>query len=352
MSGVSVQMEYSSEWKPLVKTAVFRAGDVTKDILDIDRIVAIPPEVLTQYGLTLEMGVFGVDDSGKMVFPTLWATLGMISPGADPSGDESATPTLPVWSQLLLLFKRILKHGAILPRGGQKGQALIKNSDEDFDAGWQCVSAAGGTGPQGPQGEKGDTGPQGPTGETGPAGPQGPAGETGPAGPQGPTGETGPAGPQGPQGEKGDDADVTPVVAQLAVLQVNAEDMREKHAELANSVQREISQLQHDADNLGQAVHSLQHELSGKADAKQVGEMAVRICFGDDGTKILNKATGMSVRVEDHQVSFFTSGDPSTRITDDGIDARNINVSGQFRIHGFSFVRGSNGNVSLKWTGE
>ena len=40
-------------------------------------------------------------------------------------------------------------------------------------------------GPQGPQGEKGDTGPQGPQGEkgdTGATGPQGPKGDTGPAG--------------------------------------------------------------------------------------------------------------------------------------------------------------------------
>ena len=44
-------------------------------------------------------------------------------------------------------------------------------------------------GPQGPQGEKGDTG------------------ETGPQGPQGEKGDTGETGPQGPQGEKGDKGD-------------------------------------------------------------------------------------------------------------------------------------------------
>jgi hypothetical protein len=62
----------------------------------------------------------------------------------------------------------------------------------------------GDTGPQGPQGEKGDTGPQGPQGEKGDTGPQGPQGEKGDTGPQGPQGEKGDTGPQGPQGEKGD----------------------------------------------------------------------------------------------------------------------------------------------------
>ena len=68
-------------------------------------------------------------------------------------------------------------------------------------------------GPQGPQGETGETGPQGPQGETGAPGPQGPQGEVGPEGaqgdaglpgPEGPQGEVGPQGVQGPQGETGE----------------------------------------------------------------------------------------------------------------------------------------------------
>lgn len=61
-------------------------------------------------------------------------------------------------------------------------------------------------GPQGPQGEKGDTGPMGPQGPTGPAGPQGDVGPQGPAGatgPQGPAGADGATGPQGPTGATG-----------------------------------------------------------------------------------------------------------------------------------------------------
>lgn len=94
-------------------------------------------------------------------------------------------------------------------------------------------------GPQGLQGEKGDTGAQGPQGstptvavgsvtsgdtasitendtETGisldfilPVGPQGPQGEKGDTGAQGPQGEKGDTGAQGPQGEAGSSPDIT-----------------------------------------------------------------------------------------------------------------------------------------------
>ena len=87
----------------------------------------------------------------------------------------------------------------------------------------------GGTGPQGPQGEKGETGPQGPQGEKG---------ETGPQGPQGEKGETG---PQGPQGEKGSDANVTSekIKSVLGYEPAKQEDVRQLSEEIADQ-QKEI----------------------------------------------------------------------------------------------------------------
>jgi hypothetical protein len=81
----------------------------------------------------------------------------------------------------------------------------------------------GDTGPQGPQGLKGDTGlqgPEGPKGDTGAQGPQGLKGDTGLQGPKGDTGAQGlkgdtglqgPQGPIGPQGPPGDPLDLLPI---------------------------------------------------------------------------------------------------------------------------------------------
>ena len=63
--------------------------------------------------------------------------------------------------------------------------------------------SGGGSGSQGPKGDKGDTGPQGPHGLKGDTGSQGPKGDKGDTGPQGPKGDTGLQGPQGPKGNTG-----------------------------------------------------------------------------------------------------------------------------------------------------
>jgi hypothetical protein len=58
-------------------------------------------------------------------------------------------------------------------------------------------------GPQGPEGEQGETGPQGEQGEIGETGPQGQDGAVGATGPQGSPGENGEDGTQGAQGDPG-----------------------------------------------------------------------------------------------------------------------------------------------------
>lgn len=75
-------------------------------------------------------------------------------------------------------------------------------------------------GPQGQQGQKGDTGAQGPKGDTGAQGPAGEDGAPGAEGPQGPQGPKGDAGNTGPQGPKGD-AGVTPNISVTASVDDN-----------------------------------------------------------------------------------------------------------------------------------
>mgnify|MGYP003547948163 FL=1 len=99
---VTVQFVFSPEWDGLTKTAVFSNGKTTVDVLAANwggDTVPVPNEVLAVPGRHARVGVYGADESG-VVLPTVWVSLGKVQPGADPSGDASADPSLPVWAQL------------------------------------------------------------------------------------------------------------------------------------------------------------------------------------------------------------------------------------------------------------
>lgn len=99
---VTVQFVFSPAWDGLTKTAVFTNGKTTVDVLaanwDGDT-VPVPHEVLAVPGRHARVGVYGANESG-VILPTVWVSLGKVQPGADPSGDVSADPSLPVWAQL------------------------------------------------------------------------------------------------------------------------------------------------------------------------------------------------------------------------------------------------------------
>ena len=99
---VTVEFVFSDDWDGLTKTAVFSNGKTTVGVLaaNWDRdTVLVPHEVLAVPGRHARVGVYGADESG-VVLPTVWVSLGKVQPGADPSGDASADPSLPVWAQL------------------------------------------------------------------------------------------------------------------------------------------------------------------------------------------------------------------------------------------------------------
>ena len=98
--GGRVQFRFSDQWKSLVKTAVFRQGTVTRDIMGISQQAVIPWEVLQQPGLPVQIGVYGSDSNGKVVIPTVWAVTDPVAEGADPAADVTLPPTLEVTQQL------------------------------------------------------------------------------------------------------------------------------------------------------------------------------------------------------------------------------------------------------------
>lgn len=99
--GAEVTFSFSEEWEELHKTAVFRAGAIIRDAEDVDeKPVRVPPEVLERSGVRLFVGVCGRDAAGTLVIPTVYAEIGMIAMGADPSGEAGREPGLPVWQVL------------------------------------------------------------------------------------------------------------------------------------------------------------------------------------------------------------------------------------------------------------
>lgn len=109
--GAVVKLSFSPEWEGLKKTVVFRAGDVVKDILEIENLAVIPAECTQEVGALLEIGVYGVDAENTVAIPTLWAAIGRVSEAADPSGDVTTDPQLPVYAQLQAQIDQLERQG-------------------------------------------------------------------------------------------------------------------------------------------------------------------------------------------------------------------------------------------------
>lgn len=150
--GAQVEIDYADDlWQGLHKTVVFR-GAVTKDVVTDANIVTMPQEVAEKPLSPLSVGVYGVDADGNLAIPTVWADLGFVRESANPSGDTTTDPSLPVWAQI----KQIAYEA--------KQQALSVRNDADSGA---FDGAPGPQGEPGPQGQKGDTGQRGEKGEPG-----------------------------------------------------------------------------------------------------------------------------------------------------------------------------------------
>lgn len=94
----SVKFEFSADWDDLVKTAVFRAGTVSRSVLLTGTETTVPWEVLEKPGVMLQCGVCGTRN-GDTVLPTVWVDLETILPGAV-SGESAQPPTPELWEQM------------------------------------------------------------------------------------------------------------------------------------------------------------------------------------------------------------------------------------------------------------
>lgn len=106
MVGARVEVSFDEAWEGFSKVFVWNHWNQTID--DMEASGSIPAEVLDRPGGWLRLGVYGTKDGRAL--PTMWVTLGSVESGADPSGDESANPALPVWAQLLADMEELRKH--------------------------------------------------------------------------------------------------------------------------------------------------------------------------------------------------------------------------------------------------
>ena len=212
--GAQIEIEYADEvWSRLHKTIVFR-GPVTKDVITDANIVMMPPEVAEKPLSPLSIGVYGVDADGNLAIPTIWADIGFVRESANPSGDTTTDPSLPVWAQIQGMIGNLEEYLAANPpapgKPGADGKSAYEIAVDNGFSGskmeWleSLHGEQGSQGKTGPQGQKGD---KGEPGETGPVGPQGLRGEPGQNGLPGEKGDKGDTGPQGLKGDKGDKGD-------------------------------------------------------------------------------------------------------------------------------------------------
>ena len=103
MVGQPIHFEYSHDFDGLAVTAVFTDGKNTVDVVNPGNECVIPHEVLTTVGAMVKVGVYAVRGD-ELVIPTVYANIGVVLKGADPSGDVSIDPTLPVWAQTQALI--------------------------------------------------------------------------------------------------------------------------------------------------------------------------------------------------------------------------------------------------------
>lgn len=99
MVGKKVQIDFSSDWDDLNKTIVFAAGEIIRAKKLTGSTAVIPPEVMISPHHRLRVGLYGTNDDGTVVIPTIFAKGPCIDVGADPTVDPVAAE-LPVWQKL------------------------------------------------------------------------------------------------------------------------------------------------------------------------------------------------------------------------------------------------------------
>lgn len=121
MVGLQVDFTFDDSWEGLEKTAVFRAGNESRLVRNLQESTVVPWEVMLKKNCNLCVGVYGAREDGTLAIPTVWVEAGAIRPGTDPSGDTATEPTLPIWQQALDAAQLAVETAAALRRDAEMG---------------------------------------------------------------------------------------------------------------------------------------------------------------------------------------------------------------------------------------
>ncbi len=106
VNAVPVSFSFSPEWEGLTRIAVFKAGDITKDVkLETSNECFLPPEVTPAKGLAVYCGVYGVRD-GVIVIPSVNVWLGIVNDSANP-GNDTAAANPDLWEQAVMQMDKV-----------------------------------------------------------------------------------------------------------------------------------------------------------------------------------------------------------------------------------------------------
>lgn len=86
---VKIELSFNDEWDGLSKIAVFRAYDRQIDLAFTGEEIEIPVNALLKPDVHLLLGIYGINSTGTVVISTIWADLGIIQPGPNPTAAEN-----------------------------------------------------------------------------------------------------------------------------------------------------------------------------------------------------------------------------------------------------------------------
>ena len=157
MVGQPIHFEYSHDFDGLAVTAVFTDGKNTVDVVNPGNECIIPHEVLTTVGAIVKVGIYATRGN-ELVIPTIYAHIGVVLKGADPSGDVSIDPTLPIWAQTQALIGNLSQIetetkaslvaaiNEVKRKADSKQDKLIAGENITIAADGKTISAKGGGG--------------------------------------------------------------------------------------------------------------------------------------------------------------------------------------------------------------